>query len=348
MKVNTGPLIEGPALTIISQPLAACPSLGTKLKFDGFRCGSGPLAAFSRRLQPFKSTLPLLPVDPMEVDQPSRAASPTLSPGVVQITNQLANLQLEEPIDLSPLVGMMARLSLEDQSTSTSATSSSSSGQPTSVPAAAVTAKTEKKPVTTAPSRPSTSATPKPPRSATPANPPQRPAGQLSLPAVPPVHQPSPLFASARKTLAQGTDSQPSASSSSGQSSAPAPASAPKKTTQLATIGAIDPRLSAILDKLEVQEAESKTEKPKPKPWIPKRKAKPEPKPQPRPEPKPKPQPEPEPIPEPAPEAAELDEPTFEDLEAQLAVEELAMAKEANPVPKYKGNDRKIAPLKKT
>lgn len=103
-------------------------------------------------------------------------------------------------------------------------------------------------------------------------------------------------------------------------------------------MGEIDPKLAAIFDQLEAEENEAKTEKPKPKPWMPK----PKPKPTRTPKPTPKPEPQPE------PEAASLEGLTFEDLEAQLAIEELAMENEVKSVPKYQGKDRKIAPLKRT
>jgi protein TonB len=100
-------------------------------------------------------------------------------------------------------------------------------------------------------------------------------------------------------------------------------------------MGAIDPKLAALFDQLEDEENEAKTEKPKPKPWMPK------------PKPKPKPTPTPKPTPKPEPEDSSLEELTFEDLESQLAIEELAMENEVKSVPTYKGKGRKIAPLKR-
>ncbi|KAG8168711.1 hypothetical protein KVR01_001460 [Diaporthe batatas] len=239
--------VETYVTTYLSPPKPAPTSLAAKLKLDGFRCGSAPLAAFSRYLQPFKPIAPLpmpsaplqdapsvemvmsdvppsphtprLPFDPMELDQPSRVASPTspsttsTSPGILrevsELTMQFSNLKIQPPpVDISSLVEMMARSSLNDNQekapisqpfpprsrkihqakppstssfASSQATPSSFSGQSSSVPAPAATVKTEKK-VARAPSRPSTSATSEPPMSATPATP-QRPAGQPSRPA---------------------------------------------------------------------------------------------------------------------------------------------------------------------
>lgn len=434
------PPVEPPAEPIYqleSAPLAlAAPtSLAAKLKFDGFRCGLAPLAAFSRSFQSFKPRLPLpapstprlsptvdvvmtevspsprispSPVERMELDQPSLIATTTqastsTSPGFLRkishITKQFVNLQIQPssaPADISPLVGMMAQLSLNDkqqtrkaqlprptsawsrriqqsvkpQPTSLSAPSpqsaSSSSGQSSSVPATAATVKTEKKQIASAPAPSPSSATSETlPKSATPATP-QRPAGQLPLPGLPARRRPLPLFASARKALSQGTGSksapssssgqpssakataipptaekkkptptasnskplpqsaaskQPATSSSSGQSSASAQASAAKtETKKLSTLGAIDPKLANILDQLEAEENEAKTEKPKPKT---------------------------KPAPKPEPESISEEELSFDELEKQLAVEELAMENERKSVPQYKGKDRKIAPLKR-
>lgn len=85
-------------------------------------------------------------------------------------------------------------------------------------------------------------------------------------------------------------------------------------------MGAIDPKLANILDQLEAEETEAKTDKPKPKT---------------------------KPAPKPEPGSISEDELSFDDLEKQLAVEELAMENERKSVPKYKGKDRKIAPLKR-
>ncbi|KAK7705282.1 hypothetical protein SLS64_008119 [Diaporthe eres] len=394
-EVNAGALIETPAETTFFQPepaplaLAAATSLAAKLKFDGFRCGSDPLAAFSRRSQLSQPDLSHLvpiysppPVEHMVLDvkrspafQKTQSSTTSTSPGILhkvsQITKRFVNLQIQSspaPVDISTLVEMMARLSLNDkqqtskaqitQPTSTPAPppqtalrtasrqppvvpslSSSSSGQPSSVPVTASPPKTEKKQIISAPApaQPPSSATPKPlPQSAAPATP-QRPAGQLSLPAI----RPKSLFAAARKALPQvarpksiASSSQPppqpavptqaATSSSSGQSSAPAQASAAKtETKKLATMGAVNPLLANLLDSYEAEETEAKTEKPSPKPA-------------------PKPEPEPEPEPE-----ATLDDMSIEEMESQLALEEMELLNEEKEVPKYKGKDRKIAPLRR-
>lgn len=98
-------------------------------------------------------------------------------------------------------------------------------------------------------------------------------------------------------------------------------------------MGAVDSSLAALLDSFEAEETEAKAETPAPKPT-----------PEPAPEPAPKPEAEPEP--EPEPEDTD-DGPTFEDLESQLAFEEMRDLKKEKEVPKYKGKDRKIAPLKR-
>lgn len=230
-------------------------------------------------------------------------------------------------------------------------------------------AKTEKKQVTfaPAPAQPSSSATPKPIPKSTAPTVPQRPAGQLSLPSAPS----SSLFAAARKPLAQVSppkstspsssvqpssakataipataekkEPTPTASSSqpltqpvaptqtatpspSGQSSsAPAQASAPKtETKKLAAMGAVDSSLATMLDSFEAEETKAKAEKAAPKLA---------PKPEPKPEPKP---------------AAEAEHtPSFEELESQLALEELDTLMEEKQVTKFKGKGRKIAPLKR-
>ncbi|KAG6358956.1 hypothetical protein INS49_012476 [Diaporthe citri] len=459
MEVNAGALVETPAETTFFQPepaplaLAAATSLAAKLKFDGFRCGSDPLAAFSRGFQLAQPDPPLLvlstpahsdalgekemqdappvpvpsspPVEHMVLDVKASQAAPSTkssttstSPGILrkvsQITKQFVNLQIQSspaPVDFSPLVEKMARWSLNDnqqtskaqitqptssvrprqiqhqiksqptptpappprtasqtasrQSPAAPSLSPSSSGQPSSMPAIASPAKTEKKQIISAPAQPPSSATPKPlPKSAAPATP-QRPAGQLSLPAI----RPKSLFAAARKPLPQvarpkstassssgqpspakataipataekkeptqtASSSQPlpqpavptqaATSSSSGQSSAPAQASAAKtETKKLATMGAVNSLLANMLDSYEAEETEAKAEKPAPKPA-------------PKPETKPEPKPE-----------ANLDELSFEEIESQLALEEMELLKEEKEVPKYKGKDRKIAPLKR-
>lgn len=89
-------------------------------------------------------------------------------------------------------------------------------------------------------------------------------------------------------------------------------------------MGAVDPSLAAMLDSFEAEETESKAEKPAPKP---------------------EPKPEPKPAPKPAAEAE--DTPSFEELESQLALEELGTLMVEKEVPKFKGKGRKIAPLKK-
>lgn len=89
-------------------------------------------------------------------------------------------------------------------------------------------------------------------------------------------------------------------------------------------MGSVDPSLAAMLDSFEAEETESKAEKPAPKPA---------------------PRPEPEPEPKPAAEAE--DTPSFEELESQLALEELGTLMVEKEVPKFKGKGRKIAPLKR-
>ena len=83
-------------------------------------------------------------------------------------------------------------------------------------------------------------------------------------------------------------------------------------------MGAINPLLANMLDSFEAEETEAKADKPRPKP-----------------EPKPE------------PEAAPDEELSMDDLESQLAFEELEMEKKVKQVPKFEGNDRKIAPLRR-
>lgn len=92
-------------------------------------------------------------------------------------------------------------------------------------------------------------------------------------------------------------------------------------------MGAVNPLLANMLDSYEAEETESKAEKPSPKPA-------------------PKPAPKPEPEPEPEPEAT-LDDMSLEEMESQLALEEMELLNEKKKVPKYKGKDRKIAPLRR-
>lgn len=90
-------------------------------------------------------------------------------------------------------------------------------------------------------------------------------------------------------------------------------------------MGAVNSLLANMLDSFEAEETEAKAEKPKPTP-------------------KPAPKPEPKPEPEPEPTLGEL---SFEEIESQLALEEMELLKEEKEVPKYKGKDRKIAPLRR-
>lgn len=85
-------------------------------------------------------------------------------------------------------------------------------------------------------------------------------------------------------------------------------------------MGAVDPSLAAMLDSFEAEETEIKAEKPAPKPA---------------------------PKPEPKPAAEAEDTPSFEELESQLALEELGTLMVEKEVPKFKGKGRKIAPLKR-
>lgn len=89
-------------------------------------------------------------------------------------------------------------------------------------------------------------------------------------------------------------------------------------------MGAINPLLANMLDSFEAEENEAKADSPKPKP---------------KPEPTPEPKPEPEVTPD--------EELTMDDLESQLALEELEMEKETKVIPQYTGTDRKIAPLRR-
>lgn len=84
-------------------------------------------------------------------------------------------------------------------------------------------------------------------------------------------------------------------------------------------MGAVNSLLANMLDSYEAEEAEAKAEKPAPKPT-------------------PKPEPEPE---------ANLEEVSFEELESQLALEQMELLNKEKEVPKYKGKDRKIAPLRR-
>lgn len=88
-------------------------------------------------------------------------------------------------------------------------------------------------------------------------------------------------------------------------------------------MGAVNSLLANMLDSYEAEEAEAKAEKPVPKP---------------APKPAPKPEPEPE---------ANLEEVSFEELESQLALEQMELLNKEKEVPKYKGKDRKIAPLRR-
>lgn len=85
-------------------------------------------------------------------------------------------------------------------------------------------------------------------------------------------------------------------------------------------MGAVDSSLATMLDSFEAEETKAKAVKPAPKPA-------------------------PEPTPKPAAEAEYT--PSFEELESQLALEELDTLMEEKKVPKFKGKGRKIAPLKR-
>lgn len=93
-------------------------------------------------------------------------------------------------------------------------------------------------------------------------------------------------------------------------------------------MGAVDSSLATMLDSFEAEETKAKAVKPAPKPA-----------------PEPEPKPEPKPAPKPAAEAEYT--PSFEELESQLALEELDTLMEEKKVPKFKGKGRKIAPLKR-
>lgn len=89
-------------------------------------------------------------------------------------------------------------------------------------------------------------------------------------------------------------------------------------------MGAVNSSLASMLDSFEAEETEAKAGKPAPKPA-----------------------PKPEPKPEPKPAAEDEDSPSFEELESQLALEELDTLMEEKKVPKFEGKGRKIAPLKR-
>ncbi|KAJ0119049.1 hypothetical protein J7T55_013284 [Diaporthe amygdali] len=247
---------------------------------------------------------------------------------------------------------------------SSSSSSSSSSVQPSSVPATSSPAKTEKKIASTTLQTSSTASSKSSPKHAAPAAPaaPQRPSGQLSLP----VTRPRSLFAPVRKSppvaATKSTSSsssvqsssakatviptkedkkkqtttpaksqplrQPAASTqASGQpSSAPAPASTVNtETKKLAKMGTVNPAFASILDDCEAEETAVKAKEKS----------------------TPKPKPKPEPMPEPKPDPEEDEMSNLDDLESQLAMEQMEELNNKKKVVKFKGEGRKIAPLKK-